>query len=395
MPQIGIDPFQDLDFIAAANKVLAMHPEFGNIRDFMANPPLGMEEINNPEAIINYSFTLESETLDDAADTVKNTEMVVDQLSEKVQKSNSKVVTAFNLKKAQEVPFDPMGLNDSPEMMGDQLDMQQEAGPFQKYETHYDLNQMLIEVANSPQAFQIAWKNIMDENPQEADSAQSALKSYFQGFETKGKEQLLDEADFIHKYIYGKEDTMPIQAPYKEVGSSVDEVTNIIKKLAQKAVGQNDKKSFNLTKTAQHKSLDNAILWGPGQTRIDPFLHQPVSDWHIVERNKGFGLVVDDVWNIDYETIWRENVMDKYSRPYKNKDGEWVGGYLNKRFEIDRNIPETSNIQLKPGQLRRPVLPEYGNTESRLQDARAKGNIAGANDTSKPYNWKEASKKKS
>ena len=87
--------------------------------------------------------------------------------------------------------------------------------------------------------------------------------------------------------------------------------------------------------------------------------------------------------------------MDKYSRPYKNKEGEWDGGYLNKRFETDRNIPEASNIQLKPGQRRKPVLPEYGNTESRLQDARNKGNIAGAIDTSKPYNWKEASKKKS
>ena len=172
-------------------------------------------------------------------------------------------------------------------------------------------------------------------------------------------------------------------------------VNEIIKKLAQKTVNKNKKKVFNLTKTAQHKSLDNAILWGPGQSRIDPFLHQPVSDWHIVERNKGFGLVVDDIWNIDYETIWRENVMDKYSRPYKNKEGEWVGGYLNKRFETDRNIPEASNMQLKPGQRRKPVLPEYGNTESRLQDARNKGNIAGAIDTSKPYNWKEASKKKS
>jgi uncharacterized protein YoxC len=307
---------------------------------------------------------------------------------------SSNIKKAFNLKKAQEVPFDPMGLNDSPELMGDQLEMQQDVEPLKKYETHYDLNKMLIELANNPQAFQIAWKNIMDENPQEADSAQSALKSYFQGFDMKGDEQLLDEADIIHKYIYGKEDTMAIQAPYKEVGSSVDEVTKIIKKLAQKAVNKIDKKAFNLTKTAQHKSLDNAILWGPGQSRIDPFLHQPVSDWHIVERNKGFGLVVDDVWNIDYETIWRENVMDKYSRPYKDKDGNWVGGYIQKRFEVDKNIPETSNIQLKPGQKRKPILPEYGNTESRLQAARAKGDIEGANDTSKPFNWKEASSKK-
>jgi len=59
--------------------------------------------------------------------------------------------------------------------------------------------------------------------------------------------------------------------------------------------------------------------------------------------------------------------MDKYSREYRDKDGNWVGGYLNKRFEIDRQVPVTSNYQLKPGQKRKPILPEYGNLESRLQ----------------------------
>jgi hypothetical protein len=296
----------------------------------------------------------------------------------------------FNLKKAQmPMPEAPM-----PEMPMPEDPMPEDPQSFKKYETHSDLNNMLIEVSNSKNAFQEAWNDIMQENPKEADSAQAALKSYFQGFEIKGEEQKLKDAEIIHELIYGKEDTMPIQAPYKEVGASVNEVSDMIKKLAQKHVGRHEKKAFNVTKTAQHKTMDNAIMWGPGQTRIDPFLHQPVSDWHIVERNKGFGLVVDDVWNIDYETIWRENVMDKYSRPYKNKEGDWVGGYINKRFEVDRNIPETNNMQLKPGQTRKPILPEYGNTESRLQAARAKGDIAGATDTSKPFNWKEASSKK-
>jgi hypothetical protein len=297
----------------------------------------------------------------------------------------------FNLKKAQGMmPMGTQPLDAQPQL----LDQQQEAEPTKTYETHSDLNNMLIEVANSPNAFQISWNNILKENPQEADSAQAALKSYFQGLEMKGPEQQLKDAEIIHELIYGKEDIMPIDAEYKELGASVNETSKIIKKLAQKSASRNKKKAYNLTKTAQHKTLDNAILYGPGETRIDPFLHQPVSDWHIVERNKGFGLVVDDIWNIDYETIWRENVMDKYSRPYKNKEGKWVGGYLNKRFEIDSNVPETNNMQLKPGQLRRPILPEYGNTESRLQAARAKGDIAGAIDTSKPFNWKEASSKK-
>ena len=307
----------------------------------------------------------------------------------------------FNVKQAIEaLPFQHDNFNDTGELGEEQFDMQQDSNILEpqegqkRYETHYDLNEMLLQAARVPDAFQIAWNNIIAENPKEPDSAQSALKSYFQGFETKGEEQRLDEADLIHKLIYGKEDIMTIDAPYKKTRASVNEVSNIIKKLAQKHVGKHEKKAFNVTKTAQHKTMDNAILWGPGQTRIDPFLHQPVSDWHIVERNKGFGLVVDDVWNIDYETIWRENVMDKYSRPYRDKEGNWVGGYIQKRFEVDKNIPVTSNIQLKPGQTRKPILPEYGNTESRLQAARAKGDIAGATDTSKPFNWKEASSKK-
>jgi hypothetical protein len=82
--------------------------------------------------------------------------------------------------------------------------------------------------------------------------------------------------------------------------------------MAKNSVKKNVVKKFNLTKNAQHKTIDNMIMWGPQPTpRIDPFLRQPISDWHIVERNKGFGLVVDDIWNIDYETIWRQNIMDK------------------------------------------------------------------------------------
>ncbi len=86
--------------------------------------------------------------------------------------------------------------------------------------------------------------------------------------------------------------------------------------------------------------------------------------------------------------------MDKYSRPYKDADGNWVGGYIQKRFEVDKNIPENTNLQLKPGQLRRPVVPEHGTMESRLQAARSKGDIAGAVDTSKPFNWKTVQAKK-
>jgi len=207
-------------------------------------------------------------------------------------------------------------------------------------------------------------------------------------------------------YDYALAESLKVQQPNdRDTFEMREKVTmqtpnDTIKKIAQDMVNKHkpdSPKSFNLSKTAQHKTLDNAFLWGPGQTKIDPFLRQPVSDWHIIERNKGFGLVVDDVWNIDWENIWRSTIMDKYSRPYRNKSGEWVGGYIQKRFETDKNIPETNNIQLKPGQRRRPYLAEYASTEARLEDMREKDERGyGPQTSGEPFNWKEAqgSKKK-
>lgn len=162
-----------------------------------------------------------------------------------------------------------------------------------------------------------------------------------------------------------------ILAPFeeKEAVAFVSNVNDIIKKIAT-TPSTKENKTYNLKKLAQAKTVENVILWGPTEKRIDPFLHQPVSDWSVVERNKGFGLVVDDVWNIDWESIWRGSIMDKYSQPYRNKNGEWVGGYIQKRFEVDKWIPEYNNMQLKPGQLRKARPPELGNLEARIEAMR-------------------------
>ena len=48
-----------------------------------------------------------------------------------------------------------------------------------------------------------------------------------------------------------------------------------------------------------------------------------------------------------------------------------------------------------PGELRRPYLPEYGNKEARLEAMREKNERGYEPDsTGKPFNWKEAQKKK-
>lgn len=302
----------------------------------------------------------------------------------------------FNLKKkAQEafMPMDPMGLNDSPEIMGDNLEMRDDgfseinSQEVPKFKSHIYLKQWLDKT--DPQEVEMIFS---ENNAQDAKDA--AEHYYFLSSESSGATEE-DKAIFTLEMWKMLPDIMKDEGgEIMATPTILSEISEINKKIAQKIISEKKENKFNL-KTAQHKTIDNMLMWGPSQTRkVDPFLRQPVSDWHIVERNKGFGLVVDDVWNIDYETIWRENIMDKYSRPYRDKNGNWVGGYIQKRFEVDKNIPETNNYQLKPGEKRKPFMAEYGNTESRLQNARSKGEIEGALDTSKPFNWKEASSKK-
>ena len=404
------DPMQDLNFIAAANKVLAVHPEYGNIQAFMSQPPAGFESFNNPAAIINYAGSLNPDNLENAVTPIQNTDNAVNTLTEKVQYSKDKVVKAFNMKKAQfmnNAPADPMGLNDSPELMGDDLEMQdelnqemepmedlfvdEEAPPEEELITDEESLKSFIETHDEVSAVDYFEGHITDE--QSKALAKMELKELYEEI----PEMPLDPARKTQIYAnllkYLGKDTMEIPVQKIQVTSS----NEAIKKLAEEFVAKKQNKkaeTFNLKKTAQHKTQENVIMYGPANTRIDPFYRYPVSDWHIMERNKGWGQDIGGIWNIDYETLWRTHIMDKYSRPYFDKEGKLVGGYINKRFEVDGNIPEASNYHLKPGQKRKPYLPEYGSTEARLQDARSKGNITGANDTSKPFNWKEASSKK-
>jgi hypothetical protein len=179
-----------------------------------------------------------------------------------------------------------------------------------------------------------------------------------------------------------------VETTYKKnIDDTIASTEESLKKLAQ----TKSSKPFNLSKYAQAKTESNIITFGPNQVRVDPFSRMPASEWSIVERNKGFGLVVDDVWNIDWESVWRGNIMDKYMRPYRDKEGNWVGGYLNKRFEIDRWQPEANRYQLKPGAKRRPYIAESRLIETRLVDQRNKEaeekGWGPEPEKDKPYNW--------
>lgn len=303
-----------------------------------------------------------------------------------------------NLKVAQQpqVPWDPMGLNDSPEL-NEPMDMN-----FEETEQTDAETQMPKFVDGS------SVKSWLDQNDptqartqfidfiQDIDSQQKItdmLDLYYQS--NMDENQKLKIATDIFELLPEQikqpdpNDQSTIIAPYVE--GSVQESENTIKLLAEKIANSKKTKTFNLTKTAQHKGFENVMMFGPDQMKVDTFLRQPVSNLALLERNKGFGLVVDDVWDIDYEAIWRSTIMDKYSRPYRDKDGNWVGGYIQKRFEVDKNIPITNNMQLKPGQRMKPILPEYGSTEARLEKAR-ENEANGKKSTA--YNLKVASDKK-
>jgi len=237
---------------------------------------------------------------------------------------------------------------------------------------------------------------------EQQETITSALEEYYEAGDLTDEDKL-ELAIKIWPILpdYVKEDKPGIQEnimelPYTEaeyIKQIVKESEETIKKLAQQ--DSKTKGSFNLKKTAQHKSMENVILYGPEQTYIDEFTRQPASDWSLVERNKGFGLVVDDVWDIDWESVWRGNIMDKYSRPYRDKDGNWVGGYIQKRFEVDKWIPEANNYQLKPGEKRRPYIPEQRSIEARMVAQRASNDCPyEGTEKEKPFNWKEASSKK-
>jgi hypothetical protein len=129
---------------------------------------------------------------------------------------------------------------------------------------------------------------------------------------------------------------------------------------------------------------------GPKENRYCPKLRNVTSTfvcrYHCLD-----GLAIDDNQILCGEAIWRQAVMDKYSREYKDKDGNWVGGYINKRFEVERDTGGHP-YQLKPGQKRAPIHEDAWSTEKRLQEMRRdeaskRGYSATTGDPKGLYTW--------
>lgn len=152
-----------------------------------------------------------------------------------------------------------------------------------------------------------------------------------------------------------------------------------------------------MMKTAADQFGQQYLLYGPTEKRICPKLRgknlsvgDVVSEYtcrhHCLD-----GIVIDDNKTICGEALWRANAMDKYSREYVDEDGNIEGGYINKRFEVNRNVSEENKMRLKPGETRKPKPAAWGSTESRLQDMRSKEgqsrDYRPETNTGDPFEW--------
>lgn len=69
------------------------------------------------------------------------------------------------------------------------------------------------------------------------------------------------------------------------------------------------------------------------------------------------------------EAMWRRHVMDKFSREFKDKNGKWVGGYINERFQVFHD-DGGNQMELAHGERTRKPRPHQFSTERRLEEAR-------------------------
>ena len=116
-------------------------------------------------------------------------------------------------------------------------------------------------------------------------------------------------------------------------------------------------------------------VYGNMETRVCPKLPYSVGKRLISTYNCRHycldSIVLDDDPNRVYcaEALWRNHVMDKFSREFKNKDGKWVGGYINERFQVQQD-DGGNQMELKNGERTRMPRPHQYSIERRMEEAR-------------------------
>ena len=212
------------------------------------------------------------------------------------------------------------------------------------------------------------------------------------------------EADKASRFLGQVYDSFVSESAWKSLDQISNLEPNVMSKNTPKGIikfNLNDhilnNKEDSLTKTASAFQSQEYILYGPSEKRKCPKLSGKktgggdIVSEYICRHHCLDGIVIDDNKTICGEALWRAHAMEKFNSEYVNADGEIVGGTLNKRFEINRNVPEETRMRLKPGETRKPRPASMGNLESRMQDMRNKeGEKRGYRpDTNagQPFNW--------
>jgi hypothetical protein len=290
--------------------------------------------------------------------------------------------TAIDKKEDSSLPAFDTGDFDGPNML-ESSDSNYENLNFNNHLEFYNFLKNIYEKNNkdSASAFDEAWNLILAPflgDSSGASQVEDGLKRFFSSdLENEDAADLVNDIFSIYSSSIGpeiepimtqKQSNEIINDMIKRSRESLSVISDYICNNLVDSVENNS--NFSMKKEAQHKGMENIYYFGPDSVSVSPFTNDIQSGLHRVEQNKGFGLVLDDIKDLDYEAIWRQNIMDKYTQPYRDENGNYVGGYLNKRFEINRNIDPINNMQLPPGVRNRPYVPELGSTEARMEVAR-------------------------
>lgn len=237
-----------------------------------------------------------------------------------------------------------------------------------QYQSVSQLRDELISMGPKPETYE---RIMMLVGPDREDDAKEALSSFFQGMSASLftlYDMLVDvgvaspiDAEIVEKLMsqhpeLSNDNTQkgPVHAGlFLPVTTSG---LNTMEKTASGSVG------------GAGSAYPAYVAGGCGENRMCPKIRQPVSTficrYHCLD-----GLNIDDHQTLCGEAIWRQTVMDKFSREYRDADGKWVGGYLNKRFEIHQDDGGHPAL-LKPGERSAPIHEDAWSLEKRLAEMR-------------------------
>ncbi len=265
---------------------------------------------------------------------------------------------------------------------------QTQQGPLSvgRYESISQLKDDLIAMGPKPETYEKIMSMV---GPDNEDSAKDALSSFYQGMAASlgsiydmlvgvGMANPID-ADIVEQLQSQHPDLNPSQPQQHQNRPHVNKPEDM-------AMASNEKppkiaglylpaansgintKSENLNKQAATSAYPAYESHGPGENRFCPKIRKDVNTF-ICRNHCLDGLIVDDHQVLCGEAIWRQSIMDKFSSEYRDKDGNWTGGYLEKRFEIHHDDGGHPAL-LKPGQRHAPIHEDAWSLEKRMSEMR-------------------------